>query len=228
MILTAHQPVYLPWLGLFDKIAYADTFVSFNQVQYCPKDFQNRNKVKTKDGTPWLTVPVCSSGHREIPMSEITINNQLPWQRKHLRTIQQAYQKAPFYDYIMQILEPYYVEEYEYLVDLNESMLLTFLDVLGIDIDFHQANHFQFQGQKSDLVLDMCKTLGANTYIFGSQGRDYADVKSFNEQGIEVVFQEYTHPEYPQLHGKFEPNLSVIDLLMNCGPDSLEILKGKP
>ena len=222
--LTAHQPVYLPWLGLFHKIWLADTFVSFNRVQYLPKDWNNRNRIKTAAGPIWLSVPVLRKGHRERPLDEIEINNALPWQRKHWRSLEAAYRKAPYFADYAAYFEYVYEQEWRTLAELDESMLQWFLDTLGIRVRFLKASDFDFAGTKSELVLDMCTQLDARTYVFGALGRDYARAEDFAERGIEIVFQDYRHPTYPQLYGDFVPYLSVVDLLFNCGPDSLEIL----
>lgn len=229
MVLTAHQPVYLPWLGLFHKISLADRFVSFNRVQYLPKDWNNRNKVKTANGPVWLTVPVLTKGHRLKGIDEIEIDNHSSWQRKHWTTLQHSYGKAPHFARYSHFFEDVYTREWTYLADLNDEMLRWFLGVLGIDVEFTRASDHDFTGTKSELVLDMCRQLGADRYVFGAVGRDYAEVEQFTEAGIEVVFQDYRHPTYPQLYGEFEPYLSVVDLLFNCGEDSLEILlSGQP
>ncbi len=103
-------------------------------------------------------------------------------------------------------------------------MLKWFLEQLDIKIEFSKASDYKFEGTKSDLVLNMCKQLGADLYIFGELGKDYAKVDDFKEHGIRVIFQEYKHPVYPQMFGDFIPNLSVIDLLFNCGPNSRDII----
>ncbi|MBI1829453.1 MAG: WbqC family protein [Thaumarchaeota archaeon] len=224
MILTAHQPVYLPWLGLFHKIALADKFVFFNEVQYLPKDWMNRNKIKTPAGEIWLTVPVLRKGYRDMNTSEIEINNDTDWKRKHLKSILINYKKAPYFGKYFNFLEETYSKDWRYLADLNEHMLKWFLEQLGIDIVFVKASDFKFQGAKSELVLDMCKQIGADLYIFGSLGKEYAKVEDFKKHGIQLIFQEYKHPVYPQMHDNFIPNLSVIDLLFNCGPNSLDII----
>lgn len=228
MILTAHQPVYLPWLGLFHKIALADTFVLFNQVQYLPKDWNNRNKIKTADGPIWLTVPVLKSGHREKVLTDIEINNTIPWQRKHWKSISLNYKKAPYFKQWADFFEDLYLNrEWKHLSKLNDYMLRWFLDILKIKVNFIDARDLDLEGKKNSLVLDMCRKLNADTYIFGALGQDYADSEAFEQQGIKVIFQDYRHPEYPQLYGDFVPYLSIIDLLFNCGPDSLDILLSK-
>ena len=224
MILTAHQPVYLPWLGLFHKIALADMFISFNQVQYQPKDWNNRNKIKTAQEPVWLSVPVLRSGFLERKYTEIEINNSINWGRKHFNSMQGSYAKAPYFKRYADFFEDTYKKDWNTLVELNEYMLRWFLDTLGINVPVRRADEWTFQGMKSDMVLDMCLQAGADTYIFGAEGRNYADEQSFNEAGVEVLYQDYQHPEYPQLHGDFISHLSIVDLLFNCGDNSLEIL----
>ena len=224
MILTAHQPVYLPWLGLFHKIALAETFVYFDQVQYLPKDWMNRNKIRTKSGSIWLTVPVLRKGYRDLKTSEIEINNSIDWQKKHLRSISLNYKKSPYFENYIPFFEDVYSRKWKFLGELNEYMLKWFLDELGIKVNFLNANDFKFQGEKSSLILNMCKELNASTYIFGMLGKDYADVQEFEKNNIGLIFQNYNHPKYSQLYSEFVSHLSVIDLLFNHGPKSLEII----
>jgi len=224
MILTAHQPVYLPWLGLFHKISLAETFVYFDQVQYLPKDWMNRNKIRTKDGSIWLTVPVLRKGYRDLKTSEIEINNSTNWQKKHLRSISLNYNKSPYFENYIPFFEDVYSRKWEFLGDLNEYMLKWFLDELGIKVNFLNAKNFKFEGEKSSLILNMCKKLDASTYIFGTLGKDYANVHEFEKNNVKLIFQDYNHPKYSQLYSEFVSHLSVIDLLFNHGPKSLEII----
>ena len=224
MILTAHQPVYLPWLGLFHRIALADTFVYFDAVQYQTHDFNSRNKIKTPQGELWLTLPVQRKGYHGKKLCEIELDNTQPWAKKHWRSIEQNYSKAPYFDLYAPFFEETYKRTWTYLAELNEYMLLWFLETLGITRKFLRASQLQFEGKKSDLVLDMCRKVGADTFIFGSLGAHYAQQKEFERAGISLLFQNYVHPVYPQLHGAFIPHLSIIDLLFNCGPQSLQIL----
>lgn len=224
MILTAHQPVYLPWLGLFHKIALADKFVFFNQVQYLPKDWMNRNKIKTASGEIWLTVPVLRKGYRDMKTSQIKINNDVDWKKKHLNSINLNYKKTPYFEKYFYFFEDTYNKKWQYLADLNEHMLKWFLKELGIKTEFLKASDYDFQGTKSDLVLDMCKQLKADVYIFGILGKDYTNLKDFEDNGIKTIFQNYKHPSYSQIHGEFNQNLSIIDLLFNCGPNSYDII----
>lgn len=227
MILTAHQPTYLPWLGLFEKIARAEKFCIFDAVQAERRGWTTRNFIKTANGPLLLSVPVSSKDHlyRRICDVELMVGN---WTRKHMRSIELAYRKAPYFEQhfagVGAILDLY--ADGGLLADLNTDLLRYFLRALGIQIPLVKASDFEFQGDKSALVLDMCKVLGATSYIFGGEGENYADAESFARAGVECQFQHYEHPVYPQLHGAFEPRMSVLDLLMNCGPSSLGILTG--
>ena len=224
MILTAHQPVYLPWLGLFHKIALAEKFCIFDIAQYQTKDFNNRNKIKTNSGAIWLSVPVESKGHLEKSLKDIKIISN-GWERKHFKSIDLAYRKSPFYDDYIGGLEDILVRrKYVYLADLNLATLDFSLRALDIRAEIVTASSFSFSGKKSDLVLDMCKKLGAKDYIFGAQGVNYANVNSFLVNGVNPFFQNYSHPVYPQLHGDFLPYMSFIDLLFNAGGESKLIL----
>ena len=225
MILTAHQPVYLPWLGLFHKIALADRFVSFNQVQYQPKSWNNRNKINTDQGPIWLSVPVLRKGYLDKKYTEIRINSEQPWGRKHWQSILQNYKAAPNFGRYADYFEDVYSREWETLGVLNETMLQWFLEQLGLPHKVESAADFNFQGSKSGLVLDMCRHLDADHYIFGSEGKNYADRGSFAEAEIQIHFQEYRHPVYEQIHSKeFDSHLSIVDLLFNCGESSLDVL----
>lgn len=224
MILTAHQPVYLPWLGFFHKVALADKFIFFDRVQYAPRDWISRNQIKTANGPLMLTVPVLKKNHRKKTMAEIEINNVLPWTQKHWKSMVVNYKKTPYFKYYADFLEDVYIRKWELLADLNFYMLKWFLQTLKIGTIIERTDTYDFQGTKSDLVLNMCLKLGANIYIFGTLGRDYANVDAFLRAEVKPVFQSYNHPVYKQLHGEFLPYMSIVDLLFNEGPNSLEIL----
>lgn len=222
MILTAHQPVYLPWLGLFHKIYLADVFCYFDIVQYQKKDFNNRNQIKTPNGAKWLSVPVESKNHLKKNVGDIKI---IPgnWIRKHLKSIELAYKKSEFYkNYKEEFENIYKQEEIETLSQLNLKILMFLLRKLKIEKKIIMASEYNFKGAKSDLVLDMCVSLKATKYIFGSQGINYVDQNKFKKKNVEIFFQDFKHPKYKQLNGNFLPYMSVIDLLFNEGEKSLE------
>lgn len=224
MILTAHQPVYLPWLGLFHKIALAETFCLFEEVQYLKRDWNNRNKIKTANGVIWLTVPVHTKGHRQKTIKEIEINNTLRWKEKHWKSIRLAYCKSQYWKEYADFFEDMYKRDWIYLARLAEYQICNILKFLGISVMFTRDSQHNFTGKSSTLVLSMCKDLGASTYIFGAMGNDYAQQNSFDKAGIKLHFQDYHHPVYPQLYGDFVSHLSIIDLLFNVGGSALEVV----
>lgn len=225
MVLTAHQPGYLPWLGLFHKMALADEFVIYDGVQYEPKGFDNRNRIRSGDGWMWLTVPVLRKGHREMPIEAIEINETRPWRRKHWRALATTYAGAPFFGRYADFLEDTYAQTWTTLVELNEHLLRWLVRELGLEVTLHRASSLELSGDGSDRVLDMCLKTGARAYLFGRHGRSYADLDAFIRAGVEVFFQDYHHPEYSQIHGEpFVAGLSVIDLLFNHGESALDII----
>lgn len=223
VILSAHQPVYLPWLGLFHKIALADIYCVFDIVQYQRRDFNNRNKILTTSGPVWLSVPVKSSNHFDSIISETEIIND-GWNRKHIKSIELNYKKAPYFEEYFPGLRDILQQPYRLLADLNFDILCYAINCLKINVKIFKASDFRFDGQKSDLVLDMCRQLEADIYIFGEQGKNYADVDSFANNGVTPYFQSYNHPEYSQVKGGFHPYMTIFDLLFNEGSNSMEIL----
>ncbi|MBT5399641.1 WbqC family protein [bacterium] len=223
IILTAHQPVYLPWLGLFHKIALADVFCLFDIVQYQRKDFNNRNKIKTSVDSIWLTVPVKSSGRLNSIITDIEIIND-GWHKKHLKSIELNYKKTPYFDQYYYDLKKILDTSYQYLVDLNFDILVYLLNALNIDTKTVKASDYLFKGAKSELVLDMCIQLNADIYIFGENGKNYANIDTFTSSGVDPYFQAYNHPVYNQAKGRFMPYMSVLDLLFNEGQNSNNII----
>lgn len=216
MLVSAHQPAYLPWLGYFDKIARSDVFIYLDTVQFEKNSFTNRNKVKTSNGECWLTIPLKMKGHTSMIMSQMHIDNSQPWQKKHLNTIIANYKKAPFYNEIMPLIEKFYTTEYEFLSDYCYAYLKVWLERFQIKTPIVKSSSLNITASKSDLVLALCQSQHADQYLSGALGKDYLDVNAFNEQGISIEFQNYQPKPYPQLwKTEFIPYLGIIDYAMN-------------
>ena len=223
MILTAHQPAYLPWLGYFDKIARSDLFVFLDAVQFERNSFINRNRIKTANGPTWLTIPVLTKGHLSGTMRETRIDRQKDWRRTHLRSIAQSYVKAPFFDQCFPRLEALYATDDDILAELCLRHLRFWMAELGLTTKLVRLSDLTIAGAKSDLVRDLCLHFGARQYFSGALGRDYLDPAQFSADGIDVAFQDYAHPAYPQLYGPFVAQLSIVDAWMNLGPKTAEL-----
>ena len=225
MILTGHQPTYLPWLGLFNKISCADKYVYFDDVQYLPKEWMNRNRIKgINNNIIYLTVPVKKKHFLEKKTTDLLIDNSLPWRRKHAKSLEVNYRKAPFFEKYIDEFSEIYQNDWEYLIDLNLHVLKILLKLLDIKVVIVKLSELKAEGKKSNLVLNVCKKLEAKKFIFGEKGRDYAIIEDFKKNNITPVFQNYIHPTYKQIGNKFISHLSVIDLLFNCGDKSLDII----
>lgn len=222
MLLAIHQPHYLPWLGYMDKLRRCDVFVFLDNVQFEKNGWQNRNRIKTAQGWQWLTVPVLY--RHPMRIEEVPINNKVDWRRKHLMALVTNYSKAPFFKEYLPALEEVLSRPWELLADLNIAISLALMKALGLERRTVRASSFPCRDEPTQRLIDLCLALGAESYLSGPQGRGYMDLGKFEEAGVRVIFQDFRHPVYPQLYGEFIPGLSAVDLLFNCGPESLAIL----
>ncbi len=222
------QPVYLPWLGYFEQMAYADHFVFLDDVQYTHQDWRNRNRIKTATGSIWLSVPIRRRSHR-TPLCDIEINTEHGWQRRHLRSIEQSYSKCPHFQPLFDELADEIRQPPTRLVDLDCRLIGLLCKYLEIDTPTSFASQVpQAPGDKNQRLIDLCRHHGAELFYEGARGRDYIDVERFHRAGIDVIFQSYRHPVYRQAFGEFLSHQSAIDLIMNTGPEAPAILRGSP
>ncbi len=228
MIVSICQPAYLPWLGYFNRIARSDLAIVLDNVMLersSSTRFTNRNKIMTAQGPIWLTVPVKTAGLGQPLISQVAIDADQGWERKHMKAINQAYGKTKFYTDHKNWFECFYQTRWTQLAPMLRESTSYLLDVIGIKTQRIFSSDLNVTGEKSELILNICRHVNAKTYISGPFGRNYLDLQSFKKLDINVLFDNYAHPQYPQLHGGFEPHMSVIDLLFNCGADSLQILR---
>ncbi len=225
MIVTIHQPNYIPWLGYFHKIAGSDVFVSLDNVQFTKNSFQNRNRIKTAQGEMWLTVPVITKKRSKQLTQEVKINNAANWGQKHWRSIHQNYSKSLHFNLYSDFFENIYMnEKHTNLVHLNETILKFIIKALGLKTDFVKASSLGVHGQSTDLLVQICISVGADTYLSGPSGRRYLEKDSFTNHGLQLIYDNFQSSAYDQLFDSFLPGLSIIDLIFNCGPRSLDIL----
>ncbi|MBI4531383.1 MAG: WbqC family protein [Candidatus Latescibacteria bacterium] len=225
MTIAIHQPHYLPWLGYFDKMDRADRFIFLDTVQFEKNGWQNRNRIKTATGTMWLTVPVTVKFGMRI--DEVRIANATGWGKKQWYALVTNYSGTPFFEEQKAFFEDTLLRrEWDSLVDLNLYTTTSLATMLGIRTESIRASDLGIGEDDPNVRLArICQAIGATSYIPGAGGRNYMDMDVFNAYGIHVEFQEYHHPVYPQRFGEFIPNLSAIDLLFNCGPESLNVMR---
>jgi hypothetical protein len=221
MIVSAHQPAYLPWLGYLHRIALSDRFIILDEVQFEKNSFINRNRVKGSGGGVWLTVPVNLKGHLAGSINDTTIANNSRWAIKHYKTLKQVYAKAPFFDVHDEFFRSIYQREWTKLSDLNRVLLDYLMEQFSIRTQVIYQSELNVNGYKQGLILSICRKLGAEVFLFGKLGEDYVEPEVFANEGIQIHFHDYRALAYPQLWGKFSPNLSSVDMLFNVPPDEL-------
>lgn len=221
MIITIHQPEHMPWPGFFHKMAMADQYVVLDHVQYKKGNYQNRNRLISKLGEMyWCSVPLESGRYSDLIMhKKISV---APWRRKYLNRIADSYQGCLYYSEYYDDVSNIINSGHEYLVDLNLELINWFRGVLKIDTPMLRSKDLDVQGYRSELNLNICKELKATTYLSGPSGRDYLDYSSFKDAGVDIVFHDFVSPKYQSVH--YKSGLSMLDVLMNCGPDSRSVL----
>jgi hypothetical protein len=232
VLIAAHQPLYLPWLGFFAKMAEADVFVLMDDLQYEAQNFQNRNKVKVNNGPLWLTVPLKRGPQQERICDKRIAPPTSPkedWRQRTIATLQKHYGPAAGYAAYAKAIEEVLSTPWERLVDLNVRLIRTMMEWLGVDRPLLFSSDLRLEGFKTDRILDLCRKTGATEYLSGSGGsRSYLDVPRLEAAGITVRWQTFSHPRYPQRYEQlgFLSGLSALDLLLNCGTSSERWFRG--
>jgi len=226
MIVSINQPAYLPWLGYFQRIAMSDLHIILDHVQFEKNSFTNRNKIKTGNSWSWLTVPVKTKGKfGDLPINSLEIDNNSNWRTKQWKTIINNYCKANYFQEHQAFFELVYQQDWQHLLQLCNEINHYLLKAFKISVPLLFSSTINCKHSKDELILELCQKVGASTYLSGSLGRNYIREELFQQAGIQVIYQDYHHPKYPQcLEHTFEPYMSAIDLLFNCGSDSFKIL----
>ncbi len=222
--LVVLQPGYLPWLGFFDQIKKSDIFIFYDDVQFDKHGWRNRNRIKSANGFFWLSVPVLTKDKPTQLILETHINNKINWNTKHIRAIQQSYSKSPYFNKYFPELESILSQNWINIAGLDIELTNMFCRWLDFDKKFYRSSDLNITGCRSERLLNFCRHFNADKYYSGSAARSYLDVEIFENNNIQVEWQDYQHPVYNQLYGNFIPYLSVIDLIFNEGEKSREIL----
>ena len=233
MIVTVHQPHYLPWLGYLHRMARADVFILLDHVQFERRNYQNRTMIRMNGEARWLTVPVVQRSQKET-IVEKQIDNALHatprwWSSAHFQTLRHAYREAGFQSQYLGELRRIFDARWDRLVELNHAALEFLRDAFGIRTPIVRSSELGVDGAKSDLILKLCRAVGADVLLAGLGGsRDYLDADAFAREGVNIAYQIFRHPQHRQCGaGAFVPGLSSLDLLLNCGPASRGLLLGE-
>lgn len=226
-IAAIHQPQYLPYLGFFHKLRQSDIFVVMDNVQFERRGIQHRNKIKTSLGSQWLTVPVFHRSREEEFINEVLINSELPWSRKHWNSLVTNYSRAPYFDKYALEIEQLLARKWSKLYELNIALIQWIMDALEIDKPIAYLSALEVEGSKSELIINACKAVGADAYLSGLGGKRYMELTAFEAAGIDVIWQNYSSPSYEQVFSDlgFVPDLSIVDTLFCCGPETRKFLE---
>lgn len=217
MILSINQPAYMPWIGYYDRIDASDLHIVLDHVQFEKNSFVNRNKIRTPKGWMWLTVPVQTKGKfTKLPINELRIVAG-PWRRKHRTSLYTNYARAPYFNNHISFIDTFFDESNgtNCFLDLTQEFSGYMLDVLGINTQIMRSVQMNPIHTKSELVLELCLKVGAETYISGPFGRNYLDRRRFEEAGIKILFHDYKCVPYKQAWPGFESGLAAFDVLAN-------------
>lgn len=222
MIISGHQPNYLPWLGYFHKMMSCDLFVILDDVLLSRGEITNKNKIKSPEGDRLLPVPV---NRKKSLIKDATIDNGIPWYLCHWGSLQTCYARSPYWRKYKDLFSPIYEKPGGNLADLNLRLIHVVREILEIKTPMTRASEITgIEGNKGDRIISICKQCKADIYLSGNGARAYNDEEAFVRNNVRLVYQKFTSPVYPQLWGDFIPNLSAVDLIFNCGPHSKDYL----
>lgn len=221
------QPNYLPWIGYFNLIYNCDKFVFLDHVHYTKEEWISRNRIKTPNGWTYLTVPIKRKNLLHQPICKAEIDNIKNWRETHWRTIKFNYTKAPYFKKFESTFQEIYQKKWSHISNLNVKLINKILDIFQLKKEIFFSSALNIPGQKTDLVINICKYLKADEYFSPNGAKEYIEEDKFRENNIRLIYQTFSdnHPIYPQLWGNFISHLSIIDLIFNCGKDGFKYIK---
>jgi hypothetical protein len=223
---AGHQPNLYPYGGFFAKASAVDIFVIADNTQYVKKEYHNRNRILLQNGkTAWLSVPVKNTGHFKNKINQMLIDNTSNWRRIHIRTLERNYKKSPFFDIYFPDIKKIISDDYEKLAELNIAVIKYFFNILNINIPLLLASEIQVSGKSTSYIYDICLKSDCKAYLHGKHAIDYVDFAFLEQNGITNYIQTFSASEYKQINSKsFIPNLSILDIIFNLGPETNEYL----
>jgi hypothetical protein len=223
------QPGYIPWLGFFELMDQADTFILYDNVQFDSGGWRNRNKIKTAQGPQWLTVPVLRPFGLKTKINQIVISRSLGWKKKHLASLRQNYSRSPWFNRYYPAIENIIIEAGDSLIDLVMALIVHISKEMGLERQIFLSSQLgDSHDDRIGRLIKLIKTMEGNRFYEPAGGLRYLKDKEkevFEQSGITLDFQSFNHPVYAQQYGPFLPNLSILDLLFNVGPDSLAVIR---
>ena len=222
---AGHQANLYPYGGFFAKAAAVDHFVIVDTTQYVKKEYHNRNRIKLSNGKAhWLSIPVKTAGRFTQKINEVEIREGTKWARDHMRSLEVNYSRSRYFAEYYEPFRELLLRDWRMLADFNVAVIRLCFDLLGIKTPVSLSSELKTEGKSTELILDICRKTGGDAYLHGRHGRDYVDFDFLKREGVRSLIQEFTAVEYEQPWGPFVGNLSILDILFNCGPRSIEVI----
>jgi WbqC-like protein family len=223
---SVHQPNFLPWTKLFDKVLGSDVYIAYDSVQYTRSEFHSRQRITGRDGPVWLSVPVLIRGRGRQSLCAVELLADRAWRAAHLRLLTEHYRGAPYFREVMAVLESVYAHDDCLLVDFNLRLLRALLDYVCVTVRIARATWFDHGGDNTERIIQLTRAVAGDVHLTSTYGtpRQYVDWTRVSGAGIAVESQQFGEPRYRQQFEPFRPDLSVVDLLFAKGPAAAELL----
>lgn len=219
-----HQPDFAPYLGFFQRLLMSQHFIILDDVKFIRDGWQHRDRIKGKYGSTWLTLSVRKGSHQQL-INKVELSDAPKWVEDNLNLLRECYGKARCFAEIFPQVEAIYGADHRFMIDFNCAFLNLALEYFDITTPISRASEYGINSTSSARVLALVQAKQGDIYLTGMGSRDYLDEEMFRSAGVRVMWQDFRHPVYPQLHGDFEPMLSCLDILFNCGRDAASILR---
>ena len=210
------QSNYIPWKGYFDLIHKADLFIYYDEVKYTKNDWRNRNRIYTKNGLQWISIPIAADAVKK-KISEVTVLDK-KWQELHFKSLTMGYKSARYFSQLEPLIHTIYRDhEWEKLIDIDRFCIEKISEFLGIKTRFMDSSGLNLEGDRIDRLLNVLKQVDATEYITGPSARNYlqGSEQFFADNQITLTYMDYHYPEYKQMSEPFEHGVSILDLIAN-------------
>lgn len=215
MTLAIMQPYFMPYIGYMQLMSAVDTFVLYDDVAFINRGWINRNRLLINGQEYLFTVPLKDASQNKR-INEVHLADDPKWRSKLLKTIEQGYRKAPYYQTVMPLTEKVINFTTDSIADLVYFSLVELNQYLGLTTRLVQSSTiYANEDMKAQArILDICRQENAQRYINPIGGTELYDKPTFDQAGIQLNFIKSNRVEYPQFKNEFVPWLSIIDVLM--------------
>ena len=222
--LVVSQPMFLPWVGLFEQVRLADVFIHYDDVQLPQgRSFMSRVQLKSANGVAWLTVPIDHKKSGKL-LNEVVLFKAEEWRDKHLRTIRHAYAKRPYFNLMFELVETIYGQPTDHLAQFNINAIEQIAQWLGLAPQFMRSSAMGVAGASTERLVDLCEAVNCDIYVTGHGALNYLNHQQFEDKGVSVRYMDYRKVPYEQGHGEFMPYVSILDAIANCGEHTRDLL----